>query len=185
MMRAVRDFCKTLRCLGLGRFADRRLELVHFRQFGDELVLKLGTQLNQQFLDRFAELFVRLREDVQGSRLVICGRGGGDLAEAFFGRLHACAGTNQVFSQRDADVSQPGRGLSEGVGGGAVLGLVAGAAAKFGLGDRALGLRHLFVQPIELFPQQAECFFLGATAALESASSRCGHRIGQMGVGAP
>ena len=56
-------------CLGLGRLADRRLQLVHLGQFGDEPGLELCAELDQQPLDGTAEFIARLGQDVERGRL--------------------------------------------------------------------------------------------------------------------
>jgi hypothetical protein len=68
---------------------------------------------------------------------------------------------DQVFSQGDTDLTQPGRGLIEPLGCAAVLGLIFLPAFEFGLGDRSPCLRDLFVEERALLAQQAESLFLG------------------------
>ena len=138
VIRAVRDFCKTRGAWAwvVSRIDD--LELVHLGQVGDQAGLELDAELHEQPLDGTEQVIASLGQHVERGRLVIGRRSGRGLAQALLGRLHRCAGADQVFSQGDADVAQPGGGRLEPFGHAEVLGLIGRAAAEFGLGDRSL-----------------------------------------------
>ena len=185
-IRAVRDFCKTR---GTWAWVVSRIDdccSCISRHVGDEPGLELDAELDEQPFDGPAEVIARLRQHVQRGRLVVGRRPGRGFAETLLGRPHRGAGADQVFSQGDAGVSQPGRGLCEPIGRAAVLGLIPLAAPEFGLGDRSLGLHHLIVQAGELLAQAGQGPYpRRATAALESAPSREVTASARSGIGPP
>ncbi len=133
----MRDFCAARGAWASVVSRIDGLDLVHLGQLGDDPGLKLGPKLDEQFLHRLRQVVAGLRQVLQGVELVVGGGLGRGLRQVPLGLLHRAAGADQVFLEGDPRVAEPGRDLAEGVGRGAVAGLVLLEPAELGLGRAA------------------------------------------------
>ena len=176
------DFCQT-RGLGLGRLADRGLELVHLGQFGDEPGLEFRPELDEQLLGGLGEIL----------------GGPGEMFSAGTGRSRRCQGRSGPGSSRPpasppalirsfwratpACPGGPRRPRATRMPGALELpGLV---LAEFGPGEVVLRRGGAGVEPLQLFFEHRLGLLFGGDGVgqFTTFATEVGRGVGQVGLG--
>ena len=161
VIRAVRDFCKT-RGLRLGRLADRRFEARASRSNRRSAGSEARAELHEQALDGTAEIVARLAR--RRARPTASAAGAAAVLARLARPFASMHSAYQVFSQGDADISQSGGGCVEPFGRAAVLGLIGGAAAELGFGNRPCSSAGCSSRRVSSSRNRPECLSSVATA---------------------